>query len=180
MRISKRDSSNKLSVGVFIFLLVALTGCKTVKKTVDVQSDFETIKNNDVQVSTDSVSLVKVDTQFEDKSVLSDSVVVNEVTVVLSKPDSSGQQYPEQITYRETTKVNNAKKDIKQVKDSVLTTDFNQLLIDKTDSKSGVSVAIDSKVKEKKPKTLLWILLLLGSGVLIFGYFILKRFGLIK
>ncbi len=174
-----RTNCRNIAVAMLMAMLL-MTGCKTVKETVQVNTDTEDIQNNDVQIATDSVSQVQVNSALEDKTELSDSLIVNEVTVVLSKPDSTGKQYPERITYKETTKVNNTKKDVKQLKDSVLTTDFNQLLTDKTDSKSVTSVAIDSKTKVKKPKAFMWLLLLLGVGVLIFAYLILKRFGFIK
>lgn len=169
-----------LFVGVFVFLLISLSGCKSVKETVDVQSTIQTIQNNDVEITTDSVSHIEVNNVLEDQSELNDSLVVNEVTVVLSKPDSTGKQYPERITYKETTKVNNTKNDIRQLKDSVQSTAFTQMLTDRTDFKSGVSVAIDTKTKVKKPKPFMWLVILLGVGVLVLAYLILKRFGLIK
>ncbi|GEM_PF-1545312 len=174
-----RTNCKNIAVAMLAAMLVA-TGCKTVKETVQIQSDTESIQNNDVQIATDSVSQVKVNNVLEDKTELSDSLVVNEMTVVLSKPDSTGKQYPERITYKETTKVNNTKKDVRQFKDSLKSTDFKQLHTDQTDSKSSTSVAIDSKTKVKKPKTFMWLLLLLGVGMLIFAYLILKRFGFIK
>lgn len=178
-RTKYQDMLMILFVGIFVFLLASLAGCKTVKETVQVQTDTEAIQNNDVQITTDSVSQVEVNNALEDKTELSDSLVVNEVTVVLSKPDSTGQQYPERITYKETTKVNSTKKNVKQLRDSVISTGYNQVYTDKTDSKSGASVTIDSKTKVKKPKAFMWLLLLLGVGVLVFAYFILKRFRLI-
>ncbi|MCT4590521.1 MAG: hypothetical protein N4A71_22025 [Carboxylicivirga sp.] len=174
-----RTNWNNIAVAMLVAMLV-MTGCKTVKETIQVQTDTEAIQNNDVQIATDSVSQVEVNDVLEDKTELSDSLVVNEVTVVLSKPDSTGKQYPKRITYKETTKVNNTKKDVRQLKDSVQSTDFKQLLTDKTDSKSSTLVAIDSKTKIKKPNPFMWPLLLLSVGVLIFAYLILKRFGFIK
>ncbi len=165
---------------VLMVLLIMLGGCKTVKETVQAQSNVVAAENKDVQVTADSVSQTNVNNTLVDKSELNDSLAINEVTVVLSKPDSVGKQYTESITYRETTKLSGIKKDITQHKDSVSTTNTNAMLTDKSDYKSEASVSTDIKTKSKSRNPLTWLFVILGFGACVLAYFILRRFGLIK
>lgn len=162
------------------FLLLCLGGCKTVKETVQIQEETVTNQNNDLQVKSDSVKQVEVYTELEDKTETNDSLVVNEVTVVLSKPDSTGQQYPERITYRESTRVNNTKVNSNRIRDSTAVESACNTIIDKSETHTENKLEVKTDKKVSKPKILMWVLIVLAIGILVLAYFVLKRFKLIK
>ncbi len=166
---------------IFCMVMLSLvTGCKTVKKTTQIQAKVETTQSDHVQVVTDSIVSVVVSDVVVDETETSDSLVVNEVTVVLSKPNSIGAQYPERIIYKESSNVKHTKNGIKQHKDSILTTNYQKQYIEDTKAHKKEQVSKTEKREVKKPPALMWLSIILGLAVTIIAYLILRRFNLIK
>lgn len=158
-------------------VLISLIGCKTTKQTTQTYKEVQTSIDSDIETITNSTVDVAINEVAERKSEQTDSTVVNEVTVVLSKPDSTGMQYLEQITYRETTKVKRDKKETNRARDSTSSTNYNQKISEKTDLKSDeqTNSIVKTKSKFRTPKYIIGMM----AVILILAYSILKRFKLL-
>ena len=166
----------KLLVAGFLMLVsfLVLTGCKTAKEHLQVKAEVKTELKTNVVEQTDSLSNESVHESLNELINNSDSISVIEVTVKLSKPDSLGKQYPEQITYKEMVKKGTHKKETNRVRDSTshhavakVTTDHSVLNTD-----SQVNVESSKKTKARVPK-ITWLVIIL---IAITGFFVLRRF----
>jgi predicted RND superfamily exporter protein len=151
-----------------------LTGCKTTKESLNVKAEVKTELKTNVVEQTDSSSNESVHESLNELINNSDSISVKEVTVKLSKPDSLGKQYPEEITYKETVKKGTHKKETNRVRDSTsqksvtkVTTDHSVLNTD-----SQVMVESNKKTKARVPK-ITWLVIIL---IVVTGFFVLRRF----
>src|ERR1035437_953788 len=94
-----------------VFVMLSLDGCRTVKQTLTTKNEVKTSANLDVKQSVDNKLTVDSSKSVVDKSVTS-SLVNEDITVThLSKPDSTGKQYPIQMTVIHRTTDNNKSAD---------------------------------------------------------------------
>lgn len=162
-------------VAAFItMVIVSLAGCKTTKENLQAKAEVKTELKNNVVEQTDSSSVVSVRDSLNELINTSDSISVKEVTVKLSKPDSLGKQYTEQITYKETVKKGTNKKETNRVRDSTQQNEVTNVTTDQsvlnTDSKATVDYS--KKTKARIPKIVWLVVVFIAIGV----FFILKRF----
>lgn len=163
-------------------VLISLIGCKTTKQTTQTYKEVQTSIDSDIETITNSTVDVAINEVVERKIEQTDSMVINEIEVVYSKPDSTGMQYPQKITSRETRIVSKDKEETNRARDSTAKEDFSQSRSEKTDLKSKSSITIDQETekKTKAPALFNYMAITLALGALVLAYFILKRFKLIK
>ncbi|WP_321321478.1 hypothetical protein [Labilibaculum sp.] len=168
--------------GIVILIAFFLFGCKTTKVNTKIDRDVQTEEKRDVKETIDGTVTVIVNEVVETQNDVEENSVVTEVVRELSKPDTSGQQYTTRITERTITRDKTDKTQTQSARDSSSNTDVQAELTDNTNLKSDGSEKIDSKskIKVKTPGIINWVIILLVLGVLVFGYFILRRYKLIK
>jgi hypothetical protein len=165
-----------------IFLVAFVIGCKTTKVSTKIDRDVQTEEKRDVKEKTNSTAAATVNEVLETQNDLAENTVVTEVVRELSKPDTLGRQYTTKVIERTTTRDKTDKTQSNSARDSSSNTGVQTELTDNTDLNTDSSEKIDSKSKTqvKTPGIFNWLFILLVLGALIFGYFILKRFKLIK
>jgi hypothetical protein len=159
-----------------LFLLLMLSGCKTAKTAIssesNIQKDSTSVVDTKIQVeNVDSTSQ-----QLNKQTASVDSSQTKITDIFFSKPDSTGKQYIERITTTDISRVNSI---LTNMASSTMTNTSAKVKVDKkakTQVKSTAKTKADTVIKET-PVTK-WPLLILAVGILIGGYFILKRFKL--
>ena len=168
---------------IFLALLALITfGCRTVKQTSTNKAEVKTSANLDIKQSVYNKSKIDRSQVTVDNSVTNS--VVNEVTTItqLSKPDSTGKQYPVQTTVINRITENNKAANIKTAVNVNKTNDNKTTIKDKSVYKSDSTSSQINKLTEKT-KIPAWVyvaVLVLISGLLLGLYTILKRNGIIK
>ena len=172
----------KNRIGIVILIAFFLFGCKTTKLSTKIDRAVQTEEKRDVKEKTDSTAAVVVNKVVEIQNDLEDNSVVTEVVRELSKPDTLGQQYTTKVIERTTTRDKTDKTQTQSASDSSINTGVKTELTDNTDLNTDSSEKIDSKSKTqvKTPGIFNWLFILLVLGALVFGYFILRRYKLIK
>lgn len=166
----------KILVAGFLMLpsFLVLTACKTTKEHLQAKAEVKTELKTNVVEQTDSSSNESVHESLNELINNSDSISVKEVTVKLSKPDSLGKQYPEEITYKETVKKGTHKKETNRVSDSTSQQAVTNVMTDQAVLKveSNEKVDYNEKTKSRFPK-IAWLVVIL---IAITGFFVLRRF----
>lgn len=162
---------------LLLFLLLILSGCKTVKTAIS--TDFSTNRDSTAIINA-KIQITKADStsqNSESKTIDVDSSKSIQTDIYFSIPDSSGKQYIERITTTDATRVK-----------SILTTitgNSKTIELTKIDAANETNTHVKSK-EESTSKTKIeetpitkWPLLIISIGILMAGYFVLKRFKLL-
>lgn len=165
----------KTLIKILLVSLVILSGCKTTRKVESTKTQSAEVLKNNIQSTADSSASIHVVTNRVDSLMHIDSLSIKETVVELSKPDSSGLQYPVKVTYREASHIKQTKSKAKATKDSTSTVNKSSSNNDHTVKQSQSSN--DSKVKTKTVHHR-WYWLVIMAIVGAAAFFILKRFGL--
>ncbi|WP_461632735.1 hypothetical protein [Labilibaculum euxinus] len=172
----------KAKIAVIIFLAAFVIACKTTKVSTKTNRDVQTEEKRDVKECTYSTVAVAVSDVLDTQNDLAENTVVTEVVKEMSKPDTSGQQYATRITERiiAHTKTDNTR--THNARDSTTNSLVKTERADNTDLKTDSSEQLDvkEKTKSKTPGIINWAIILLVLGALVFVYFILKRYKLLK
>lgn len=172
----------KARIVIMIFLVAFVIGCKTTKVSTKIDREVQTEEKRDVKEKTDSKAAVVVNEVVETQNDVAENTVVTEIVRELSKPDTLGKQYTTKVIERTTTRDKNDNSRTNKVRDSSSNTDMKTELADNTDlnTDSSEQTDIKEKTKVKTPGIFNWLFILLVLGALVFGYFILRRYKLIK
>lgn len=172
----------KARIVIMIFLVAFVIGCKTTKVSTKIDRDVQTEEKRNVKEKTDSTAAVVVNEVVETQNDLAENTVMTEIVRELSKPDMLGKQYTTKVIERTTTRDKTDKTQTQSASDSSINTGVKTELTDNTDLNTDSSEKIDSKSKTqvKTPGIFNWLFILLVLGALVFGYFILRRYKLIK
>lgn len=147
-------------------VLIIMSACKTHKKT----SESFVAKNTEKAVVSDVVNIASFTDTF--RAVDIDQVIVTDETItLLSKPDSTGKQYPLKVIDRKTKTVSNLKGNEGILEVSVSERQFDLNYEKKEDS----FFYSESKTKKKTPA---WIYVA-GGAISIILIFILKKWKLL-
>jgi len=167
---------------VILLAALFLFACKTTKVSTQIERDVQTEEKRDIVETTDSTAVVVLSDVVETQNDVQENKVITEVVKELSKPDSSGQQYATKITERTITHDKSDNTRTHNARDSTANTVVQTELADKTDLKTDnlEQTDIKEKTKVKTPGIINWAIILLVLGALVFAYFILRRYGLLK
>lgn len=163
----------KANLILFLLLIVAV-GCKTTREYTSMKTQVSESVQNNIRKATDSFDKVDVKSNRNEQSIDRDSLVFNETVVELSKPDSTGSQYPVRVTYREATQVKQTEKQSTAVRDSAAITASSEQLSDNS------AVQTDTTIDEettKKTKSTTWFPMLIWLIPIVMVFFVLMRFG---
>lgn len=164
----------KAAFNILVICLVLLSGCKTTRKIETTRTQSSEVVKNNIQTKEDSSLQVHVVTNRIDSLIHLDSLSVKETVVELSKPDSSGLQYPVKVTYREASHVQQTNNKAKAIKDSTSTINKSTTRNDHTIKQAQTST--DSKVKTKTAHHR-WYWIFVVAILVAIALFILKRYG---
>lgn len=173
----------KARIAVIIFLAAFfLCACKTTKVSTQIERDVQTEEKSDVKESINSTATVTVSDVLDVQSDLAENTIVTEVVKEMSKPDTSGQQYTTRITERTITRAKTDNSRMHNARDSTVNSVVKTELTDNTELKTDSTEQTDikEKTKVKTPGIINWAIILLVLGALVFVYFILKRYKLLK
>lgn len=143
-------------------------------------STATTITKDSTAFEKKQIQISRIDSaiqSLETKTITVDSLNLSFSDIYFSKPDSTGQQYIERITTTDATRVR-----------SILTTITGQsktIEITKLDAASDIQTHVEntektrSKTKIKEMPITKWPLIIVVIGVLIAGFFVLKRFKIL-
>ncbi len=159
----------------FVIICLLLFSCKNTKQIVK--------SNTEVKTSTET-SITKVDETKTDTKVISavaenvtetDNTVIEEKVTELSKPDSTGKQYPEKITERV---ISTGKKKQTETKGNAQVDQKTENKVTESEKKSedkALNNETDVKIVEKKQS---WkVILPIVLGLIIAGFVVYKLKG---
>lgn len=158
---------------LLISAVLLLTSCQTKKQIIKTETEIKTTTEQQVTKTEDSKSDVKIDKTIAESISEKENTVVKETITKLSKPDSLGNQYPEEIINRETSSGKNSetktdtKEEVNKASENKVTETANQVtdqeLSNKTDSKTKIKKALPLKL-------ILYIILFAGIVFLVIKF----------
>lgn len=120
--------------------------CKNTKQIVKSETEIKTSVEQQATKTEDAKTDIKIGKTIDESIVENDSTVIEETILKLSKPDSTGQQYPESITTRVITSGKNkntkteTKEDAVKVSENKIVETENikedQVIVNETDTKT--------------------------------------------
>jgi len=136
--------------------------CRTVKSSLEQKTNTTSVIQNAI---TEHVQTI-------DTTRKTDSIITKITDTYFSKPDSVGHQY---ITHVATTQKKQVSKTQNAITQAITKTDNST-------AKSKASIQTKQTVKQQTKTSSFFVILawIIGVGVVIAVFFILKRFGIIK
>lgn len=161
-----------------IFLLLLFAGCKTtkynVKETAKTSLELQTDTKEDIKILEETKVSDKI-TQLVDELT---TIVERITTTKLSAPDSTGYQYPTEVTNleREYSKGKTVKSEMNNTTEQ--TTNINAQKTDNSvlTGKSEVEKVDKTTVKKTTPAWVVVSVVVFGFGLLFLLYLLLKRY----
>ena len=144
---------------LFLALLALITfGCRTTKETSTAKTELKTAANLDIKQSNESKQAVDSTVVVVDKGV--STVYTDELITVtnLSKPDSTGKQWPTQTTVTKRTVSNKNTADLNKKTAVNKQNSNNTTLRDKSDYKSDDKSKITTT---KETETPVWVFIII-------------------
>lgn len=156
---------------LFFIIVLLIAGCSSTKRITDTETNVNTVAENREDIISKTNSEVAATVTTIEKIVESDSVIVTETIVELSKPDSTGKQYNERIINRVTEKGYKKQSDKANKSETIKAEFTNQLKTDKTTVKQDLNSETHSKTVIK---AFAWWKLIVLAFVCVLGFMAYK------
>ena len=169
---------------VYLSILFFMASCQSKKQVVKTNTEIKTSVEQEYVKTEDAKTSTKTSKSIAESITEKENAVIEETITKLSKPDSLGNQYPEEIINRKTSSGKNSetttdtKEEVNQASDNKIIENKNQV----TDQEISNQTKEKTKVKQFIPwKIIVGVVVLAGIGLFLWFRFFKKltnRFNL--
>jgi len=156
---------------VISLLVISLGGCKTTREYGKTKSQVVETVENDIQSKADNSIAESTTDSVSENETAEEIRVIEETIVELSKPDTSGVQYPVKITTRTETAGKQKNRNAGKVSTSNTTTASTEITSDNSKSQVTNNTDKNTKVVTKQRRNWVPVLIVLALiGLLALRY----------